>query len=113
WVVVGTDQGFVRRINARATEIETYDRATLIVPNSNFITGVVKNWVHTDRIGRIIISVNVAYDSDVEAVRDILIGAAKAQDLVLSIPAPAVLFSEFGDWSLRFELVCFVDDVET
>ena len=93
WVVVGTDQGFVRRINARATEIETFDRATLIVPNSNFVTGVVKNWVHTDRVGRIIIAINVAYESDVEEVREILIAAAKAQDLVerheFRHPAPA------------------------
>ena len=55
WVMVGTDQGFVRRINARATEIETFDRATVIVPNSNLVTGVVKNWVNPDRIGRILI----------------------------------------------------------
>ncbi len=112
WVVVGTDQGFVRRINARATEIETFDRATLIVPNSNFVTGVVKNWVHTDRVGRIIIAINVAYESDVEEVREILIDAAKAQDLVLAIPAPTVVFVEFGDWALKFNLICFVDDIE-
>ena len=112
WVVVGTDQGFVRRINARATEIETFDRATLIVPNSNFVTGVVKNWVHTDRVGRIIIAINVAYESDVEEVREILIAAAKAQDLVLAIPAPTVQFAEFGDWALKFNLICFVDDIE-
>jgi potassium-dependent mechanosensitive channel len=112
WVVVGNDQGFVRRINARATEIETFDRATLIVPNSNFVTGVVKNWVHTDRVGRIIIAINVAYESDVEGVREILIAAAKAQDLVLAIPAPTVQFAEFGDWALKFNLICFVDDIE-
>ncbi len=112
-VVVGADQGFVRRINARATEIETFDRATLIVPNSNFVTNVVKNWVHTDRIGRIIVAINVAYESDVEAVRAILIDAAKAHDLVLSIPAPTVLLAEFSDWALKFNLVCFVDEVET
>ena len=82
------------------------------MPNSNFVTGVVKNWVHNDRIGRIIVAINVAYESDVEAVRDILIAAAKAQDLVLEIPAPTVLFAEFGDWALKFNLVCFVDDVE-
>ena len=113
WVVVGTDQGFVRRINARSTEIETFDRATLIVPNSNLVTGVVKNWVHTDRVGRIIVSINVAYESDVEEVRQMLIAAAKAQDLVLKIPVPSVQFAEFGEWALKFNLVCFVDDVET
>ena len=113
WVVVGAEQGFVRRINARSTEIETFDRATLIVPNSTLVTGVVKNWVLSDRVGRIIITINVAYESDVEAVRDLLIAASKAQDLVLAIPAPTVVFSEFGDWALKFTLVCFVDDIET
>ena len=112
WVVVGTEQGFVRAINARATEIETFDRGSLIVPNSNLVSGVVKNWVHNDRVGRIIVSVNVAYESDLDEMRDLMITAAKAQDQVLAIPAPSVLFAEFGDWSLKFNLICFVDDIE-
>ena len=77
------------------------------------VTGVVKNWVLSDRVGRIIISLNVAYESDVEAVRDLLIAEANAQDLVIAIPAPTVVFSEFDDWALKFTLVCFVDDIET
>ena len=112
WVVVGTEQGFVRAINARSTEIETFDRGSLIVPNANLVSGVVKNWVHNDRVGRILVSVNVAYESDVDKVRDLMIAAAKAQDQVLAIPAPTVLFAEFGDWVLKFNLVCFVDDIE-
>ena len=56
WIVVGAEQGFVRRINARSTEIETFDRATLIVPNSSLVTGIVKNWYHDDRVGRIVIA---------------------------------------------------------
>ncbi|HEY1453633.1 MAG TPA: mechanosensitive ion channel family protein, partial [Roseiarcus sp.] len=84
----------------------------LIVPNSNLVSGVVKNWVRSDRVGRIIVSVNVAYESDVDEVRDMLIAAAKAQDLVLAIPAPSVLFAEFSDWALKFNLICFVDDIE-
>jgi potassium-dependent mechanosensitive channel len=112
WVVVGAEQGFVRRINARSTEIETFDRATLIVPNSTLVTGVVKNWVHSDRVGRIIVALNVAYESDIEEVREILIAAAKGHDLVLAIPAPTVQLSEFGEWALKFNLICFVDDIE-
>ena len=112
WVVVGTEQGFVRAINARATEIETFDRGSLIVPNSNLVSGVVKNWVHNDRVGRIIVSVNIAYESDLDQVRDLMVAAAKAQDQVLAIPAPTVLFAEFGDWYLKFNLICFVDDIE-
>jgi potassium efflux system protein len=111
-VVIGTEQGFVRRINARATEVETFDRATLIVPNATLVSGVVKNWVHSDRVGRIVVGLNVAYDNDADAVRAILIAVAKSQELVLSIPAPLVLFNEFADWALKFQLVCFVDDVE-
>jgi potassium efflux system protein len=111
WVVVGLEQGYVRRINARATEIETFDRGTLIVPNATLVGGAVKNWMHSDRTGRIVVAVNVPYESDVEAVRELLIAAAKAQEHVLSIPAPLALFSEFGDWALKFQLICFVDDV--
>jgi potassium efflux system protein len=111
-VVVGTDQGFVRAIKARATEIETFDRGSLIVPNSNFVSGVVKNWVHNDRVGRLLISINITYESDVDQVHDLLIAAAKAQDQVLAIPGPSVLFAEFGDWALKFNLICFVEDIE-
>ncbi len=113
WVVVGAEQGFVSRINARATEIETFDRGTLIVPNATLVSGAVKNWMHADRTGRIVVAVNVAYESDPEMVRDLLIAAAKAQDQVLSIPAPLVLFHEFSDWALKFQLICFVDDIVT
>jgi small-conductance mechanosensitive channel len=112
WVVIGNEQGFVRRINARATEVETFDRATLIVPNATLVSGVVKNWVHSDRVGRIIVMLNVVYESDADVVRELLIAVAKGQELVLSIPAPLVLFSEFGDWGLKFQLICFVDDIE-
>ncbi len=110
WVVVGQDQGFVRRINARSTEIETFERATLIVPNLTLVTGSVKNWLHNDRVARVTIAINAAFESDPEAVRSLLIDAAKAQDAVLAIPAPLALFSEFGDWAMKFQLIVYVED---
>jgi len=113
WVVVGSEQGFVRRINARATEIETFDRGTLIVPNATLVGGPVKNWMHADRTGRIVVAVAVAYESDVELAREILIASAKTQESVLAIPAPLVLFTQFADWALKFELICYVDDIVT
>jgi potassium-dependent mechanosensitive channel len=113
WIVVGEEQGFVRRINVRSTEIETFDRATVIMPNSNIVSGVVKNWVRTDRVGRITIDVRAPYDCDPEQVRKILMTCAKANDQVLAIPAPLVLFSHFGESALHFQLMCFVDDVLT
>jgi small-conductance mechanosensitive channel len=111
WIVVGAEQGFVRRINARATEIETFDRGTLIVPNATLVGGPVKNWLHADRTGRIVVPVNISYETDAEIARELLIAAAKAQDSVLAIPVPQVLLREFGDWSLKFELVCFIEDI--
>ena len=113
WIVVGDEQGFVRRINVRSTEIETFDRATVIMPNSNIVSGVVKNWVRTDRVGRITIDVRAPYDCDPEQARKVLMACAKANDQVLAIPAPMVLFSHFGESALHFQLICFVDDVLT
>ncbi len=112
WVVVGDEQGYVRRINVRSTEIETFDRATMIVPNSNLVTGVVKNWVRTDRVGRIKIPVAVAMAAEPDQVRALLLECAKGQELVLEHPAPQVMFVAMADATLRFELICFIGDVE-
>lgn len=112
WVVVGDEQGYVRRINVRSTEIETFDRATMIVPNSNLVTGVVKNWVRADRVGRIKVPVAVAVAADPDQVRALLLNCAKGQDLVLAAPAAQVMFSAMAEGTLRFELICFISDVE-
>jgi small-conductance mechanosensitive channel len=112
WVVLGEEQGYVKRINVRSTEIETFDRATMIVPNSNLVTGVVKNWVRSDKVGRIRIPISVNLEAEPEHVRDVLIEVAKGQDLVVKIPAPNVMFVAMTENSLKFELVCFVSDVE-
>ena len=113
WVVVGDEQGYVKRINVRSTEIETFDRATMIVPNSNLISGVVKNWVSGDRVGRIRIPVPVNLVADPEQVREVLIACAKAHDHVLKIPSPQAIFAGIDAAGLRFELMCYVGDVET
>ena len=112
WVVMGDEQGYVRRISVRSTEIETFDRATMIVPNSNLVSGVVKNWVRSDKVARIKIPLTTQLGIDPEAVRAIMVGAARAHDLVARIPAPTVLFTSIESPSLKFELLCFVDDVE-
>jgi potassium-dependent mechanosensitive channel len=113
WIVVGGDQGFVRRINVRATEIETFDRAQVIIPNSSLVTGVVTNLVRNDRTGRVVIPLTVAAFADPEQVREVLIAIAKANQLVLAIPAPQILFTGMSASALNFELRAFVGDVET
>lgn len=104
WIVVGSEQGFVRRISVRSTEIETFERASVILPNSELITGMVKNWTHADSLGRLEIPVGVSYDSDPDQVRDLLLAAAKEHPQVLNSPEPYVLFMNFGDSALEFEL---------
>ncbi len=113
WIIVGGDQGFVRRINVRSTEIETVDRSQVIIPNSSLITGVVKNLVRNDRTGRIVIRVTVAGAADPEKVREVLFAAAKGDDRVLKIPAPQIFFTGMSGSALDFELAAFVPDVET
>jgi small-conductance mechanosensitive channel len=112
-VVVGDGEGYVRRINVRATEIETFDRATVIVPNSNLISGVVRNRVRSDRIGRIVLTVPVPRASDPDQVAQIIRHCALAHREVMSEPAARVLFKKMSDTTLEFDLVCYVDEIET
>ncbi len=111
WVVVGADQGYVKKISVRATKIETFDRATVIVPNSDLISNRVMNWMHNGSLGRIIVPVGVAYDADPEQVREILLKVAQDSDLVTSYPMASVYFMDFGASSLDFELRCYVQDI--
>lgn len=110
WVVVGGNEGFVKQINVRATELETFQRASVIIPNAELISSAVVNWTHKDRHARIEVAVGVAYGSDVEAVRQLLLAAAKRHVDVLAWPEPFVLFLDFADSALLFELRCFTAD---
>jgi small-conductance mechanosensitive channel len=98
------EEGRVRRIHVRATEIETGDRASVIIPNSELITQVVKNRTHTDTFARVAVPLGVAYDSDVAKVRDILLEIARAHPHVMENPAPTVFLTGFGDSAINFEL---------
>ncbi len=115
WVIVGGTEGFVRRISIRSTLIETFDRADVIVPNSELISNQVANMTLRDAWGRLVLPIGVAYGTDVEAVRDLLLKIADECPRVLKghprVGSPKVLFRGFGDSALDFELRCFVSDV--
>jgi potassium-dependent mechanosensitive channel len=111
WVIVGDDEGLVRRISVRSTEIETFDRSNVIVPNSMLITQKVKNWTLHNNTGRYRIKANVHFDSDPEQVRDIMLAAAKAHPGILSSPAPFVYFEDFGEHALSFTLFIYLANV--
>lgn len=110
-VTVNGQDGFVRRISVRATEIETFDRASLIVPNAEFITTTVTNWTHRNTLGRALIRVSAGYDADPEQVLDILLKAAHDCELVQKHPPPWAGFDNFGADGLEFVLIAVVTDV--
>jgi small-conductance mechanosensitive channel len=96
--------GNVARIRLRSTEIVTNDNISIIVPNSDFITHPVTNWSHGDPRVQIRLPVGVAYGTDVEQLRTVLLEVAAEHPKVLKTPAPTVFFEGFGDSALLFEL---------
>lgn len=111
WIVAGDVSGTVRKISVRATEIETFQRQSVILPNSNLINNAVGNWTHRNKLGRVEIKVGVAYGSDVKQVHAILLEIARSHPLVLKNPEPFVLFSNFGAAALEFEIRVFLADI--
>lgn len=110
WIVVGGTEGTVKRISVRSTEVETFDNASVIFPNSELIANSVVNWTLRDRIIRVVIPMRVVPGSDTKLVRDLLLDCARQQRRVCAEPAPTVLFKRFLDIGLEFELRCFVID---
>ncbi|WOK04692.1 mechanosensitive ion channel domain-containing protein [Imperialibacter roseus] len=103
-IEVGDIAGDVISINARATTIITNDNISVIVPNSEFISGTVINWSHSDRNVRFLFPVGVSYKEDPEKVKKILLEVADKNEHVLKSPPSSVMFDEFGDNSLNFYL---------
>jgi len=99
----------VKKINVRATVVQTYDNATLIIPNSEFVSQQVKNWSFKDKRLRVKIDVGVAYGSDIELVRKTLLEIAKHTHKVFKSPQPDVIFRDFGDSALVFRLRAWTD----
>lgn len=110
-IVTGTTEGIVKRISVRATEIETFRKQSIIVPNSELINASVGNWTHRNRVQRAEIPVGVAYEADPQRVIDILMETALAMPGVLRNPEPHVDFLGFGPSSLNFELRFFLSDM--
>jgi small-conductance mechanosensitive channel len=108
FVEVGTFQGTVERIGARSTIIRTLDQLSIIVPNSRFLEEEVINWNHDNPISRLHLPVHIAYGSDVELVRSLLLEAAKGQSGILSTPKPQVFLQGFGDNGLDLELLVWI-----
>lgn len=111
WIVAGTDSRTVKKISVRATEIETFQRQTVILPNSELINSAVGNWTHRSKLGRIDIKVGVAYGASVKKAHALLSEIARSHPMVLKNPEPFVLFANFGATALEFEIRVFLADI--
>lgn len=96
--------GEVRKINVRSTVVQTWDNASVIIPNSVLVSERVTNWSFRDTRVRRNIDVGVAYGSDLNLVRDTLLEIAYNHPAVFHKPEPSVLFMDFGDNALLFRL---------
>ena len=97
--------GRVENIKIRTTRAVTFDNKVLIIPNHKYLTSTLFNWTENGTILRGRVSVGVSYDSDVEKVKEILMDIANSHPHLIKNPSPKVLFNNFGDSSLEFELV--------
>jgi small-conductance mechanosensitive channel len=103
-IEVGNVSGDVVRISMRSTTIVTNDNISVIVPNSDFISSTVINWSHIDRNIRLNFPVGVSYREKPEFIKKVLLEVANENDGILKEPKPDVLFSDFGESYLEFNL---------
>lgn len=111
-VTVGGVTGVVTKIRMRATTVTDWDRKELVIPNRQFITGEVINWTLSDPTLRVIVPVGVAYGSDIQLVEQTLMQIGEENNLVLKDPKHYVLFRDFGDSTLDFELRVFISNID-
>ena len=111
-VTVGDTDGVVTRIQIRATTIRNWDKKELLVPNKEFVTGRLLNWSLSDQVTRLIVSVGVAYGSDIQQAKSVMLEVAGSTECIMVDPKPSVTFESFGDNALILVLRCFVESLD-
>ena len=108
-ITIGNLTGTVSRIHTRATTVLDYDQKEVLIPNKTFITSEVVNWTLNNTVTRLILRVDVGYDSDPAQVHALLRQVARDDPRVMTEPAPSSVFMGMGASALNFELRLFVD----
>lgn len=109
--IPGGEVGDVVEIGLRSTKILDFDNNVLILPNNELVKTKIINFGYPDSVIRVSVDVSVAYGSDVDQVKTILLKAAHAQPEVLKEPAPEAFLMKFGDSALQFSLFCRVPEI--
>ncbi|WP_299552886.1 mechanosensitive ion channel domain-containing protein [Seonamhaeicola sp.] len=102
--------GKVTEINLRTTKAVTNDDKILVIPNHKFLTEILYNWTQNNVVTREFVEVGVAYGTDVDLVKALLLGIAVQEEAILNNPEPIVLFEDFGDSALKFKLHFYISD---
>ena len=110
WIEVSGYSGTVKTISVRSTHLQTFNKATAIIPNSAIISSSVLNWMHGDVEGRVSVPIEVAYGTNPDLVKRLLLEIASAHLKVLDDPEPVVLLRGFGESALKFELRAFITE---
>lgn len=113
WITIDGFTGMVTKIRTRATTIVNLERKEFVIPNKDFITGRLVNWTLSDAINRIEIKVGVAYGSDVDKAKQILLETCLNHPKIVADPPPTVIFEAFGDSSLDLSLRAFLRDIDS
>jgi len=111
-ITLGDTDGTVTRIRIRATTIRNWDQRELVVPNKEFITGRLLNWTLSDNINRMVVTIGVAYGSDVDKALQIMQSVARAHPNILDEPKPVIAFEAFGESSLDLSLRCYMSGID-
>ncbi len=114
-IIVGNTEGYVRRISIRSTHITTLERADVIMPNSDLISKPVTNYMLYDTHYKVSVLVNIAYGSNIELARELMLTIVKQNPQVINDRKgfePTVNFKRFNNDILELELVCLIKDVE-
>ncbi|WP_374846882.1 mechanosensitive ion channel domain-containing protein [Brucella thiophenivorans] len=111
WVEAGTVSGIVKKISVRATEVETFQKQSIVVPNSTLINGNVGNWTLRNKLGRIDINVQASYTDEPRRVHALLLEIIRAHPSILKNPEPFVAFQSMTDSLMVFDCYAHVADI--
>lgn len=111
WIKISGHEGIVKNVHIRSTEIETFAKTSVLIPNADVLSNSLENLTKANQLGRLIIPVGVSYNSDLRLVEKILLEVANKEEGLLKDPAPFVLLTDFADSSVQFELRGVLSDV--